>query len=179
MGMLYSWAKWNLLTILNVVSLKPVTDSKQDGRVEGLQLTSYHENTKITTNCWTTIDETGWNLPKKIFYIQRQRRSHNEMVQGAHLWYNQIHNCQGGDWRTKNNYIAEVLPQEWEFWDPEQDPQPEGLALGRGTPRAFDFEGQWAWVQELHRTGGNRDSTLGGHTQGSMCTGAQDKAVTP
>ena len=34
-------------------------------------------------------------------------------------------------------------------------------------------------MHELHRTGGNRDLTLGGYTQGFMCTGAQGKAVTP
>ena len=35
------------------------------------------------------------------------------------------------------------------------------------------------WVQELHRTEGSRDSTLGGCTQGFMCPGTQGKAVTP
>ena len=30
---------------------------RQDGRVEGLELTCSHENTKITTNCWTAIDK--------------------------------------------------------------------------------------------------------------------------
>ena len=39
---------------------------------EALELTSSHENTKITINCWTTIDKKDWNLPKEIFHIQRQ-----------------------------------------------------------------------------------------------------------
>ena len=34
-------------------------------------------------------------------------------------------------------------------------------------------------MQELHRTGGNRDSTLRGCTQDFTCTGTQPKAVTP
>ena len=34
-------------------------------------------------------------------------------------------------------------------------------------------------VQELHRTGGNRDSTPGEHTQDSMSTGSQGKVGTP
>ena len=57
---------------------KMVTDiQRQDGGV-GLELTS-HENTKITTNCWTTINKIDWQLPKKISYSQRQRRRHMEM----------------------------------------------------------------------------------------------------
>ena len=62
---------------------------EEDG-VENLQLTSSHENNKITTNCWTTINKKYWNLPKNTFYIQRQGRNHNEMVGGVHLRYNQI-----------------------------------------------------------------------------------------
>ena len=54
--------------------------------------------------------------------------------------------------------------------------------------------GVWHWEEEplkylalrcsrncalkLHRTGGNRDSTLESHTQGFMCTGSQGKAET-
>ena len=34
-------------------------------------------------------------------------------------------------------------------------------------------------MQERHKTEGNRDSTLGGRTQGFTCTGTQGKAVTP
>ena len=45
--------------------------------------------------------------------------------------------------KLENNYITEVLPQEWEFWAPRQAPQPEGPASEGGVPRAFSFEGQW------------------------------------
>ena len=44
--------------------------------------------------------------------------------------------------KLENNYIAEVLLWEWEFWAPRQAPQPEGLALGGGACRARGFEGQ-------------------------------------
>lgn len=54
-----------------------------------------------------------------------------------------------------------------------------GLALEGGAPRAFGMEGQWGLSEELHRPGGNRDSILGGCTQGFMRTGSQAKAVTP
>ena len=59
---------------------------RQDSREEGSELASSHENTKITTNCWTTINQKCWNLPKKISYIQRQRRSHNKVVGGVQSW---------------------------------------------------------------------------------------------
>ena len=84
-----------------------------------------------------------------------------------------------GDPQTENNYITEVLPQELEFWVPHEAPQPEGLELGVGDFRAFGFEGQWGLSVGLHRTGGNRDSTLRRCTQGFMCTGTEGKAVSP
>ena len=148
---------------------KQSIEGRQDGRVE-LELPSSHKNTKITTNCWTTIDKKDWNVSKKIFYIQRQRKSHNEMTGGTHLWNNQI--PQVTVWvthRLENKYIAKVLAQEWEFWASHWAPQPRGLALGGGTPRAFGLKASGAWVQELHRTGWKRDSTLGGCTQGFTC----------
>ena len=41
-----------------------------------------NKNTKITTNCGTTINKKMLDLPKKIPFIQRQR-SHNETVGGV------------------------------------------------------------------------------------------------
>ena len=35
------------------------------------------------------------------------------------------------------------------------------------------------WSQDFHRTGGNRNSTIGGHTQGIMCTRTQGKKQWP
>lgn len=34
----------------------------EDDRVEGLKLTSSHENAKITTNQWTNMDKKDWKL---------------------------------------------------------------------------------------------------------------------
>ena len=43
---------------------------------EGPELTSPHKNHKNTgtTNCRTTIIKKDWKLPKKIFYLPRQRQ---------------------------------------------------------------------------------------------------------
>ena len=59
-------------------------DSRKVDEV-GLELSSVHENTKITTNCSTAINKKDQSLPEKLFYIQRQRRSHNKMVRGGTL----------------------------------------------------------------------------------------------
>ena len=33
--------------------------------LDNSEFTSSHGYTKITTNCWATIDEKDWNLPEK------------------------------------------------------------------------------------------------------------------
>ena len=40
-------------------------------------------------------------------------------------------------------FITEVLPPGWKLRALHQAPQPGGLALGGGAPKAFGFEGQW------------------------------------
>ena len=63
--------------MLHVFSIKNWTKKgsregrqRQDGGLEGCELISSYENTKITTKCWTAISKKWWNLPKKISYIQ-------------------------------------------------------------------------------------------------------------
>ena len=98
-----------------------------------LELTSSHECTKITTNCWTNIDlkkkKKGWNLSKKIFYIQRQKQE---------TQWDRI-NPKTPAWaahKLENNYITEALPQE-------SSESHIMLVSGGGMPRAFDYEIQW------------------------------------
>ena len=55
----------------------------QDGGVEGRALTPSCESSRITTGCWTIINSKTLELTKKDTPIERQRRSHNEMVGGA------------------------------------------------------------------------------------------------
>ena len=111
-----------------------------------------------------------------IFYIQRQRKSHKEMVGGAHSQYSQILHQLGG-WHTnwKITIIADVLPEEWEFWAPHQAPQSRCPASGGGAPRASGFEGQQGLSARAPQDWGNRDSILEGCTQSLMHTGTQGK----
>ena len=84
-----------LSQILSVVTGKC---RRQDSKVEEPELTSSHRNNKITTNCQTTIDKKDWNLPKKIFYIQR--RSNNEIVGWCFHDVIKSHTCHVGDPQT-------------------------------------------------------------------------------
>ena len=66
------------------------------------------------------------------------------MVRRALLWYNQIPYMPGG-WHT--NWKIIIL-QRFSHRSKSSEshirfPQPWGLALGGGAPRAFGFEGQW------------------------------------
>ena len=61
---------------------------------------------------------------------------------------------------------------------PCQVPMPGDLALGGGAPEHLVLRASGACTQELHRPGGNADSTLERHAQVFMCTGSEDKAET-
>ena len=149
---------------------------RQDSGVEGLELTSFHENIKITTNCWTTINKRSLEPTKKdILHQKTKKKPQQDSKKDTFVIKS---NPIPTGWATpklENKYITEVFPQKWEYWAPHQAPQPDGLALG-GASELLALKASGTWVQELHRTGGNRDSTLGGCTPGFMCTGTQGKA---
>ena len=115
---------------------------RQDGRVEGLELTFSNENTKITANCWTTTNKIDWKLPKNIPYTHRQKRSHTKRVGGELPWYKQSIAAEWATHRLQSNYTSEAIQQELKFWTSQQIPQPVDLMLGKGAPRAFGNEGQ-------------------------------------
>ena len=87
------------------------------------QLTAEHLSTKKTRT-----------YQQKIFYIQRQRRSNNEVVGGALLWYNQIPYQQSGQVTNGKNIIQQRFSHRIEssrphvklpsldFWHWEEEP---------------------------------------------------------
>ena len=120
-------------------------------------------------------------LPKKIFYIQRQRKNHSETVGGAYLQYNQIAYPPG--WMThwlENNYITEVLPWEWEFWAPPSGSPAWGSGIGRRSPQSI-----WLWrpagLNLKNSTGLGEPETplLEGAHKVPWAPGPSTKAVTP
>ena len=76
----------------------------------------------------------------------------------------------------ENNNTTEVLPRLWwsgfQAWEPNKGTgNPQGIWLWR--PAGFDY-------QDFHRTGENRDSSLGGHKWNLVCSKTQRKgAATP
>ena len=85
---------------------------RQDGGVEGLKLISFHENSKTTTNCWTTTEKIDLKLPKKISYTQMQKWKHKETVGHKLLWHKQTLLLLGGwltNWKHK---IDLTLPKK-------------------------------------------------------------------
>ena len=83
------------------------------------------------------------NPPKRIIYVQRQRRSCTKMEgeDAIMIKPNPISN----GWvnhRLENNNTKKVLALLWRFWIPCQASQPGDLTKGLGIPRESGFEGQ-------------------------------------
>ena len=126
------------------------------------ELTSSHENTKITLIAGTIIYEKDWNLPKKTFY----RRSH-KMGRKADLWYNQI-TFPPSRWPTKwRIIILHRFYHRHESWVPcrlpslgvqhQEDEPGERLALKASRFNCTSPTGLGKilerWIQKTMRTG--------------------------
>ena len=75
-GTRYSLSKLIFNTVSEVLELL-----LQDGGVEGCALSSSYKSTKITTRCWTTIDQ--W----KLEFPQRRIPTSKEKEAAAMRWY--------------------------------------------------------------------------------------------
>ena len=122
------------------------------------------------------MKKTG-TYQEKIFYIQRQKRNHNETVGRVHLWYNQIPTPP--KWGPTNCRI--IIFQKFSHRNESSEPHIRLLSLGvwhqeKDPPEHLALKGRGTWLQELHRTGGNRDSTLGRCIQTFMHTKTQGKS---
>ena len=153
----------------------------QDGAVEGHALTPSCDSTGITTNCWTIIDRKTLELTKKD--IPHPKTKDKPQWDGRRGAITIKSNPITAGWVThklENNYTTEVHPLEWKFWAPWQASQPGVWQQEEEFPENQTLKASGIWLQDFDRTGGNRDSTLGGHTQSSVCIRTQGKgAVTP
>ena len=111
-----------------------------------------------------------WNLPKKIFYFQRQR-SHNKTAEEEHSWYNQIPYLPG---RQPKNWKIITLQR---FSHRSESTWPHlrlpSLGVWHWPPEHLALKANRAWLQELHKSEGNRNSIPADHIQGLMHTGTQ------
>ena len=81
------------------------------------------------------------------------------------------------NWRT-------IIPQKSNHWSEGSELQVRLPNLGFRQwaveiPEDQTLKASGIWLQDSDRTGGNRDSTLGGHTQSSVCTRTQGKEQWP
>ena len=81
--------------------------------------------------------------------------------------------------RLENTYTTEVHPLEWRFWAPRQVPNLGGWQREEEFLENQTLKPSGNWLQGFDRTGGNWDSTLGGHTQSSVRIGTQRKEQWP
>ena len=98
------------------------------------------------------------------------------MVRGAHSWYSKIA-CPLGGWPTNWKLI---ISQSFSHRSESSEPHVRLPNLGvwhrdEESLEHLVLKASGAWVQELNGTGGNRDSTLGGRTQGFTHTVTREK----
>ena len=117
-------------------------------------------------NCWTTIDKAHWNLRKKIFYFQKQRKCQNVMAGGTFSQYNQIPYSPG--WGAPTHWKIITLQR---FPHRNESPEPHVTLLSLGVwpwqeepPEHLALNVSRAWEQKLHRTGGHRLHSWRAHT---------------
>ena len=121
-----------------------------------LVLTSL-KHTKVTTNCWTAVDR-DWNLPKKVFCIQRYEEEPTARPQGMHSRYNQIPYPPD---RRLTNWGMITLP-EFSHRSELSEPHIRFYSLGvwhwrknrqsfwPWTPRGLDYSFPQNWGKETH-----------------------------
>ena len=173
------WPKiWSILENVPWALEKKVYS--EDGRVEGCALTPSCENTRITTSCWKITDTKTLELTKKDTpHPKTKEKPQWDGRMGAiTVKSNPI---TGGwwltDWRT-------LKPQKSTHWSEGSEPHVRLSNLGVWQWEEEVLENQTLkpsgnWLQDFNRTEGNRDSTLGGHTQSSVCIGTQGKEQWP
>ena len=141
------------------------------------------ESTGITTNCWTVIDRKTLELTKKDTPHPKTKEKPQWDDRGTITIKSNPITTEWVTHKLENNYTqwrTEVHPLEWRFWAPRQASQRGSPAKEEEFPENQTLKASGIWLQDFDRTGGNRDSTLGGHTQSSVCIRTQGEgAVTP
>ena len=138
-------------------------------------LISSWESTKLqlaVENHWQ--EDTGTHQ-EKIPRVQKQRKPQRDSRRGAIMIKSNPIPTGWVTHRLENNNTKDVLVLLWRFWTPHQSSQPGDLTKELGIPRESYLEGNQIWLQDFHRTSGNRDSSLGGHKQNLVHTKTQGK----
>ena len=124
------------------------------------------ESTRITTNCWTIIDRKTLELIKKDTpHPKTKEKPQWDSRRGGITIKANLINTGWVTHKPENDYTTEVHPLEWRFWAPCQASQPGVWQWEEEFPENQTLKAGGIWLQDFDRIGGNRDSTLGGHTQ--------------
>ena len=128
------------------------------------------ESTKLATSCWPIIDrrkDTGYVPPPKRYphpktkeKLQQDHRRSTVTIKSNPIlagWVN--HNLE-----NDNN---KVLPLLWRFWDVLLGFPAWGSSKRTRNPQGIWLKASRIWLQDFHRTGGDRDSTF---VQTKSCT---------
>ena len=134
---------WGVLCLIDIIWIIEIMWLMvQDGRVEGCALTLSCENTRITTNCWTSNNRKTLELTKNDTpHPKTKEKPQWDSRRGTITIKSNPITAGWVTHRLANTYTTEVHPLKWRFWAPCQASQPGGLAMGVGTPRESDFEG--------------------------------------
>ena len=154
----------------------------QDGGVEGRALTPSCESTGITTNYWKIIDRKTLELTKKDTpHPKTKKKPQWDSRRGAITIKSNPVTAGCVTHKLENTYI---IPQKSTHWSEGSEPHfrlpnLEVWQQEEEFPENQTLKASRIWLQDFDRTGGNRDSTLGGHTQSSVCIRTQGKEQWP
>ena len=101
---------------------------------------------------------------------QQEGCSHNK-IKSRNSWV--------GDSQTGEHLYHRSPPTRVKVLSPTLGFPTWGSGKGGGIPRESDFESQHDLIAGLSQNWGNRDSTLGGHTQSNVHIGTQGKEQSP
>ena len=140
-------------------------DLVKDGGVEWCALISSCKNNKITTSCWTVFDRRIWNQPRK--YIPCPRTKNKPQRDGKRGTITIKSNAipATNSWHTK---WRTMVPKKFSHCCEDSEPHVTLPSLGTQqrdweSPGNLTLKHSGMWLQDFHRTGGSRDSRLGGH----------------
>ena len=172
---------------IQILFCKKKTEKKgPDGRVDGCALTPSCESTGITTpSCETTgittiIERKTLELTKK--HTLHPKTKEKTQWDGRRGTITIKSNPITAGWVThklENTYSTEVHPLEWRIWAQHQASQTGGQQWEEEFLKKQTLKASGIWLQDFDRTGVNKDSTLGGHTQSSVRIGTQGKKQRP
>ena len=155
--------------------------NREDGRVEGRALTPSCESTGIPNNYWTNINRKTLELTKiDTPHPKTKEKPQWDSRRGAITIKSNPITTGGVTHKLENNYTTKST-----YWSEGSEPHIRLPNLGvwqreEELPENQTLKASRIWLQDFDRTGGNRDSTLGGHTQSSVHLRTQEEgAVTP